>query len=72
MHKHLLAGFIHVHHIHIVFNSKDHTNLFRDDEGTLPLEDCKRQILKNLQVLERHGYVSKKDGFQVSIFFFII
>ena len=45
--------------------SQDHTNLFRDDAVTLPLEDCKRQILKNLQILERHGYVSKKDGFQV-------
>ena len=40
----------------------DHTNLFQDDETQLPLEDCKRQILKNLQILERHGYVSSKDG----------
>ena len=40
----------------------DHTNLFEDDETRLPLEDCKRQILKNLQILERHGYVSSKDG----------
>ena len=40
----------------------DHTNLFEDDETRLPLEDCKRQILKNLQILERHGYVSIKDG----------
>lgn len=40
----------------------DHTNLFEDDEARLPLEDCKRQILKNLQILERHGYVSSKDG----------
>ena len=40
----------------------DHTNLFEDDESRLPLEDCKRQILKNLQILERHGYVSSKDG----------
>ena len=40
----------------------DHTNLFEDDESRLPLEDCKRQILKNLQILERHGYVSIKDG----------
>ena len=40
----------------------DHTNLFEDDEARLPLEDCKRQVLKNLQILERHGYVSSKDG----------
>ena len=40
----------------------DHTNLFEDDETRLPLEDCKRQVLKNLQILERHGYVSSKDG----------
>ncbi len=38
--------------------------MFPDDEAPLTLEDSKRQILKNLQVLERHGYVSKKDGFQ--------
>jgi len=40
----------------------EHTNLFADDESRLSLEDCKRQILKNLQILERHGYVSAKDG----------
>jgi hypothetical protein len=28
----------------------DHTNVFLDDEVRLPLDDCKRQILKNLQV----------------------
>ncbi len=43
------------------------TNLFADDDAPLPLEDCKRQILKNLQLLERHGYVSKRDGFQAII-----
>jgi len=43
----------------------NNTNLFPDDEAPLSLEDCKRQILKNLQILERHGCVSKKDGFQV-------
>ena len=29
----------------------EHTNLFADDEAKLSLEDCKRQILKNLQIL---------------------
>jgi hypothetical protein len=28
----------------------DHTNVFADDDGRLPLDDCKRQILKNLKV----------------------
>ncbi len=42
-------------------------NLFPDDESPLSLEDCKKQILKNLQILERHGYVTKKDGFQAMI-----
>ena len=37
------------------------------DEAKLNLEDSKRQILKNLQLLERHGRVSKKDGFQAII-----
>ena len=36
-------------------NKLDHTNLFEDDETRLPLEDCKRQILKNLQILERYS-----------------
>lgn len=40
----------------------DHTNVFEDDEVRLSLEDSKRHILKSLQVLERHGYVSNKDG----------
>ena len=29
----------------------EHTNLFADDEARLSLEECKRQILKNLQIL---------------------
>ena len=29
----------------------EHTNLFVDDEARLSLEECKRQILKNLQIL---------------------
>ena len=40
----------------------DHTNLFKDDEGHLSLDESKRLILKNLQILERHGYVTSKDG----------
>ncbi len=28
----------------------DHTNVFIDDEVRLPLDDCKKQIMKNLQV----------------------
>ena len=38
----------------------EHTNLFKDDEGHLPLDETKRLILKNLQILERHGLVSSK------------
>ena len=30
----------------------DLTNVFCDDEGRLPLEDAKRQVLKNLRILE--------------------
>ena len=30
----------------------EHTNLFADDEARLSLEECKRQILKNLQILD--------------------
>ena len=45
----------------------EHTNLFADDEDRLSLEDCKRQILKNLQILERHAYVSSKDGCQAIV-----
>ncbi len=39
--------------------------MLADDDNVLSLEECKRQILRNLQILERHDYVSKKDGFQV-------
>jgi len=45
----------------------DHTNVFLDDEVRLPLDETKKQILKNLQVLERHGYVTNKDGCQAII-----
>ena len=38
----------------------DHTNLFKDDDGHLSLDESKRLILKNLQILERHGYVTSK------------
>ncbi|CAB4062325.1 unnamed protein product [Lepeophtheirus salmonis] len=40
----------------------DHTNPFINDECRLPLADCKRQILKNLMVLEVAGLVTSKDG----------
>eukprot|EP00096_Caligus_rogercresseyi_P007633 TRINITY_DN25587_c0_g1_i1.p1 TRINITY_DN25587_c0_g1~~TRINITY_DN25587_c0_g1_i1.p1 ORF type:complete len:594 (-),score=268.58 TRINITY_DN25587_c0_g1_i1:41-1729(-) len=40
----------------------DHTNPFINDEGRLPLGDCKRQILKNLMVLEVARLVTSKDG----------
>lgn len=45
----------------------DHTNHFKDDDGALTLEDCKKQILKNLRILEVAGYVSSKDGCQAII-----
>ena len=38
----------------------EHVNMFKDDDGHLTLDECKRFILKNLQILERHGYVSSK------------
>ena len=39
-------------------------DVFSDDEGRLPLEDAKRQVLKNLRILEVSGYTSSKDGCQ--------
>lgn len=39
-------------------------DIFSDEEGRLPLEDAKRQVLKNLRILEVSGYTSSKDGCQ--------
>ena len=39
-------------------------NVFRDEEGRLPLEDAKRLVLKNLRILELAGMTSSKDGCQ--------
>jgi len=38
----------------------NHTNHFKDDDGHLTLDESKRLILKNLQILERMNYVSSK------------
>ena len=42
----------------------DMANVFRDEEGRLPLEDAKRLVLKNLRILELAGMTSSKDGCQ--------
>ena len=41
--------------------------LLQDDEGQMSLDECKRQILRNLQVLERHGYVSIKVSKKIKL-----
>ena len=38
----------------------DHTTLVKEDGIQASLNECKRVILKNLQILERHGYASIK------------
>ncbi|XP_059079464.1 ras GTPase-activating-like protein IQGAP1 [Tigriopus californicus] len=45
----------------------DQTISFPDDDIRIPLDDCKHETLKNLQILERHGLVTIKDGFQAII-----
>ena len=34
-----------------------------EEEGALELDDCKRQIAKNLLLLERQGLAARRDGF---------